>query len=57
MNQREAEQELRKIEKLAMKVMARKSSQTCGTEYQKWTYALLKAREIYHGTNKYRTSS
>ena len=52
MNQREAEQELRKIEKLSMKVMADKSSQTCGTEYQKWTYALLKAREIYHGTNK-----
>ena len=52
MNQRKAEKELRKIEELAMKVMASKSSQQCGTEYQKWTYALLKAREIYHGTNK-----
>ena len=26
--------------------------QNCGTEYQKWTYALLKAREEYHGVNK-----
>jgi len=52
MNQREVGKELKKIEKIAMKVMAKRSSQTCGTEYQKWTYALLKAREIYHGINK-----
>ncbi len=52
MNQREAGEELKKIEKIAMKVIVGKLSQKCGTEYQKWTYALLKAREIYHGINK-----
>ena len=52
MNQLEAGKELKKIEEIAMKIMARKSSQTCGTEYQKWTYALLKAQEEYYAINK-----
>ena len=52
MNQIEASKELKKIEKLSMKIMAKKSSQTCGTEYQKWTYALLKAQEEYYAINK-----
>ena len=52
MNQARAQKELKEIEKLAVTFMANKSSQTCGTEYQKWTYALLKAREEYHATNK-----
>tara|TARA_R110000824_G_scaffold146056_5_gene314735 strand:- start:272 stop:427 length:156 start_codon:yes stop_codon:yes gene_type:complete len=50
MNQRKAQKELKEIEKLAMILMTDKSSQTCGTEYQKWTYALLKARKEYHET-------
>lgn len=51
MNQREAYKELKEIEKLAVKIMLDNKSQTCGTEYQKWTYALLKAREVYHAIN------
>ena len=52
MDQRYAEIELRKIEELAKKIMRERECQSCGTEYQKWTYALLKAREEYHGVNK-----
>ena len=52
MDQRYAEIELKKIEKIARRIVQEKTSQTCGTEYQKWTYALLKAREEYHGANK-----
>ena len=52
MDQRYAEIELRKIETLAKKIMRERECQNCGTEYQKWTYALLKAREEYHGVNK-----
>ena len=52
MNQRSAQKEIRRIEKIAMRIMVRKSGQKCGTEYQKWTYALLKAREIYHETKQ-----
>tara|TARA_Y100000296_G_scaffold81777_1_gene109580 strand:+ start:330 stop:488 length:159 start_codon:yes stop_codon:yes gene_type:complete len=52
MDQRYAEIELRKIEKIAKEIFKQKTSQTCGTEYQKWTYALLKAREIHHDTNR-----
>jgi len=47
-----ATNELAKIEELAKKILRESYSQTCGTEYQKWTYALLKAREEYHGVNK-----
>ena len=50
MNQRNAEIELKKIEKLAKRILIESNSQTCGTEYQKWTYALLKARKEYNGT-------
>ncbi len=52
MNQRNAGVELKKIEDLARKIMRERECQRCGTEYQKWTYALLKAREIHHGTNR-----
>ena len=57
MDQRYAEIELRKIEKIAKEIFKQKTSQTCGTEYQKWTYALLKAREIYHGTDRRRNTT
>ena len=50
MDQRYAGIELKKIEELAVKIMRERKS--CGTEYQKWTYALLKAREEYHDVNK-----
>ncbi len=49
MNQREIDKAIREIEEIAMKIMANKSSQTCGTEYQKWTYALLQAEKIFRG--------
>ena len=52
MNQLEAGKELKKIEKIAKKIFKQKTSQTCGTEYQKWTYALIKAQEEYHAINK-----
>jgi hypothetical protein len=52
MNQRQAEIELKKIEKIARRIVQEKSSQTCGTYTQCWTYALLKAREEYHEINK-----
>jgi len=42
--------EIANIEKIAQRILREKTSQTCGTEYQQWTYALLKAREEYHGT-------
>ena len=50
MNQREVTLELMRIEELARKIVQQNTSQTCGTEYQKWTYALLRAREEYYGT-------
>ena len=49
MNQLEAGKELKRIEEIAVKIMAKQSSQTCGTEYQKWSYALLKAQKEYYG--------
>ena len=52
MDQRYAGVELKKIEKLARKIMRERECQSCGTEYQKWTYALLKAREEYHDVNQ-----
>ena len=52
MDQRYAGVELKEIEELARKIMRERKCQSCGTEYQKWTYALLKAREEYHDVNK-----
>ena len=52
MNQREAGVAIKEIEEIAKKIIANKSSQTCGTEYQKWTYAVIKAREIYNEINE-----
>tara|TARA_R110002051_G_scaffold296206_1_gene362242 strand:+ start:317 stop:472 length:156 start_codon:yes stop_codon:yes gene_type:complete len=48
MNQREAQEELKKIEAIARRISRESTSQKHGTEYQKWTYALLKARKEYH---------
>jgi len=52
MTSQQVEKELRKIEEIAQRIVQESTSQTCGTEYQKWTYALLKAREEYHAINK-----
>ena len=43
--------ELEKIEKIAQGIMAGYygEKQKCGTEYQKWTYAVLQADNIYKG--------
>jgi len=43
--------ELEKIEKIAQGIMAGYygEKQKCGTEYQKWTYAVLQADKIYKG--------
>ena len=43
--------ELQKIEKIAEGIMAEYygTKQDCGTEYQKWTYALLQAERILKG--------
>lgn len=43
--------ELEKIEKIAQGIMAGYygEKQRCGTEYQKWTYAVLQADKIYRG--------
>ncbi len=43
--------ELKKIEKIAEGIMAEYygTKQQCGTEYQKWTYALLQAEKIFRG--------
>ena len=38
--------EIQKIEAIARKILSDSKSQTCGTEWQKWSYALLKARKI-----------
>ena len=39
--------EIQKIEVIARKILADNKSQSCGTEWQKWSYALMKAREQY----------
>jgi len=43
--------ELEKIEKIAQGIMAGYygTKQQCGTEYQKWTHAVLQADKIYQG--------
>ena len=48
MNQKKAQKELKKIEVIAKRIAQEDTSQKHGTEYQKWTYALLKARKEYH---------
>ena len=42
---------LQKIEKIAQGIMAGYygEKQKCGTEWQKWTYAVLQADKIYAG--------
>jgi hypothetical protein len=39
--------EIQEIEAIAKKILVDNKSQTCGTEWQKWSYALIKAREQY----------
>ena len=43
--------EIEKIEAIAKGIMAGYygEKQQCGTEYQKWTYAVLQADKIYKG--------
>tara|TARA_Y100000592_G_C5312836_1_gene241020 strand:- start:303 stop:506 length:204 start_codon:yes stop_codon:yes gene_type:complete len=43
--------EIEKIEKIAQGIMAGYygKKQKCGTEYQKWTHAILQADKIYKG--------
>ena len=43
-----------KIDTIARGIMASYygSRQRCGTETQKWTYAILQAREIFSGDSK-----
>ena len=48
MNQREAGKVIKEIEEIANNILKESSSQTCGTEYQKWTYAMIKAKRIYN---------
>jgi hypothetical protein len=49
MKREEINNKLRAIEKLAKKIASESTSQ--GTEYQKYTYALLKAHKIIENTN------
>ena len=46
--------EIQKIDTIARGIMASYygSRQRCGTETQKWTYAILQAREIFKGDSK-----
>ena len=46
MNSQEVSRQLRRIEDLAKEIVGKGSNQTCGTEWQKWSYALIKARKI-----------
>ena len=39
--------EIQEIEAIARKILAERSGQNHGTEWQKWSYALIKAREQY----------
>ena len=50
MKNQEIEKEIREIEEIANNILRESSSQTCGTEYQKWTYAMIKAKRIYNKT-------
>ena len=46
--------EIQTIDTIARGIMASYygSRQRCGTETQKWTYAILQAREIFQGDSK-----
>jgi hypothetical protein len=46
--------DIQKIDAIARGVMAEYygSKQRCGTEFQKWTYAILQARDIFEGNYK-----
>ena len=46
MNNQEIIKQLKKIDDLAKEIVGKGSNQTCGTEWQKWSYALIKARKI-----------
>jgi len=46
MTNQEVINQLYKIEELARKIIRQGRGQQQGTEYQKWTYAVLKARKI-----------
>ena len=48
MKSQKIEKEIREIEEIANNILKKSSSQTCGTEYQKWTYAMIKAKIIYN---------
>jgi len=48
MTRQEVEKEIREIEEIANNILKESSSQICGTEYQKWTYAMIKAKRIYN---------
>ena len=51
MNSQEVSNQLRKIENLAREIVGKGSNQRCGTEWQKWSYALIKARKIIENEN------
>ena len=46
--------EIQKIEAITKDILAGYygTTQNCGTEFQKWTYAVLQAREIFEGRCK-----
>ena len=46
MNSQEVSKQLKKIENLARQLVGKGSNQKCGTEWQQWSYALIKARKI-----------
>ena len=50
MKSQKIEEEIKEIEEIANNILKESSSQTCGTEYQKWTYAMIKAKRIYNKT-------
>ena len=51
MNNQEVILQLRKIDDLARKIVGKGSNQKCGTEWQQWSYALIKARKIVENEN------
>ena len=50
MKSQKIEKEIKEIEEIANNILKESSSQICGTEYQKWTYAMIKAKRIYNKT-------
>ena len=51
MNNQEIIKQLKKIEDLAKTMVGKGSNQKCGTEWQQWSYALIKARKIIENEN------